>query len=59
MTIDQSSAHVSPKRVLEFKTDQPFPLRKILTKVEQQIVDARASKVKTLPAEYIQDKHIN
>lgn len=33
------------------KIDQPFPLRKILTKVEQQIVDARAMKVEPLPAE--------
>lgn len=59
MAIDQSSAETSPSPArLEFRTDQPFPLRKKLTKVEQEIVDARSVKVKQLPAEQIQDKHI-
>jgi len=52
MAIDQSSVETSPSPArLEFKTDQPFPLRKTLTKVEQEIMDARSVKVKQLPAE--------
>jgi len=53
-TIEESSPKLSPVRspIRNWqKIDQPFPLRKILTKVEQQIVDARAMKVEPLPAE--------